>query len=140
LYITLLLIFSELIEITNIKDATCHVVAPTGGILMIELRTLDEIDEFIKDNTIAMVYFASEGCSVCGVLLPKIEQMIIKFPKVKISKVQVDKFTQAAGQYSIFTLPAILVYIEGKEAIREARFISVEMLEESIERYYELLF
>ena len=115
-------------------------VAPTGGILMIELRTLDEIDEFIKDNTIAMIYFASEGCRVCGVLLPKIEEMIIRFPKIKISKVQVDKFTQAAGKYSIFTLPAILVYIEGKEAIREARFISVEMLEGSIERYYELLF
>jgi thioredoxin-like negative regulator of GroEL len=115
-------------------------VAPMGGILMIELRTLDEIDEFIKANTISVVYFASEGCSVCGVLLPKIEEMIIKFPKVKISKVQVDKFTQAVGQYSIFTLPAILVYIEGKEIIREARFISVEMLEGSIERYYELLF
>jgi hypothetical protein len=115
-------------------------VAPTGGIQMIELRTLDEIAEFIKDNTIAMIYFASEGCSVCGVLLPKIEEMIIRFPKVKIGKVQVDKFTQAAGQYSIFTLPGILVYIEGKEIIREARFISVEMLEGSIERYYELLF
>lgn len=107
---------------------------------MIELNTLDEIDEFIKNNTMAMIYFASEGCSVCGALLPKIEEMIIKFPKVKMSKVQIDKFTQAAGQYSIFTLPAILIYIEGKEIIREARFISVEMLEESIKRYYELLF
>jgi thioredoxin-like negative regulator of GroEL len=87
-----------------------------------------------------MIYFSSEGCSVCGALLPKIQEMIIKFPEVKISKVQVDKFTEAAGQYSIFTLPAILVYIEGKEGIREARFISVEILEENIERYYKLLF
>jgi thioredoxin-like negative regulator of GroEL len=107
---------------------------------MIELNTLDEMDEFIKNNTIAMIYFASEGCSVCGVLLPKIEEMLIKFPRIKIRKIKVDKFTEAAGQYSIFTLPAILVYIEGKEIIREARFISVEMLERNIERYYGLLF
>ena len=107
---------------------------------MIELNTLDEMNEFIKNNTIAMIYFASEGCSVCGVLLPKIEEMITKFPKLKLSKVQVDKFTEAAGQYSIFTLPAILVYVEGKEIIREARFISVEMLEGNIERYYDILF
>ena len=107
---------------------------------MIELNTLDEVKEFIKNNIIAMIYFSSEGCSVCGALLPKIQEMIIKFPEVKISKVQVDKFTEVAGQYSIFTLPAILVYIEGKEGIREARFISVEILEGSIERYYELLF
>jgi thioredoxin 1 len=111
-----------------------------GGITMKVLNTLDEVDEFIKNNTIAMIYFASEGCNVCGVLLPKIEEMIIKFPKIKISKVQIDNFTEAAGQYSIFTLPAILVYIEGKEIIREARFISVEMLERTIERYYGLLF
>ena len=108
--------------------------------MMIELNTLDEMKEFIKNNTIAMIYFSSEGCSVCGALLPKIQEMIIKFPEVKISKVQVDKFTEAAGQYSIFTLPAILVYIEGKEIIREARFISVDMLEETIERYHNLLF
>lgn len=107
---------------------------------MVELNTLDEMDEFIKNNTIAMIYFSSEGCSVCGVLLPKIEEMITKFPKLKISKVQVDKFSEAAGQYSIFTLPAILIYIEGKEITREARFISVEILERNIERYYELLF
>jgi len=107
---------------------------------MIELNTLEEMDEFINNNIIAMVYFASDGCSVCGVLLPKIEEMLTKFPKLKIRKVQVDKFTEAAGQYSIFTLPAILGYIEGKEIIREARFISVEMLEKAIDRYYDMLF
>ena len=107
---------------------------------MIELNTLEEMDEFINNNIIAMVYFASDDCSVCGVLLPKIEEMLTKFPKLKVRKVQVDKFTEAAGQYSIFTLPAILVYIEGKEIIREARFISATMLEGTIDRYYDMLF
>lgn len=107
---------------------------------MIELKAFDEIDEFIKGNTMAMIYFASEGCGVCKALLPKIEEMIIKFPELKISKIMIDKFTKAAGQYSIFTLPAILVYIEGKEVVREARFISVEILEKTIDRYYNILF
>ncbi|MGH4140773.1 thioredoxin family protein [Clostridium sp.] len=107
---------------------------------MIELNTLDEIDEFIKNNTIAMLYFSSEACNVCGALLPKIEEMLIKFPEIVVSKISVDEFTEAAGQYSIFTLPGILVYIEGKEIIREARFISVEILEKTIERYYNMLF
>jgi len=107
---------------------------------MKQLNTLDEMDEFIKNNTIAMLYFTSEGCNVCGGLLPKIEEMLIKFPKIVISKVLVDKFLEAAGQYSIFTLPGILIYIQGKEVIREARFISVEMLQTTIERYYDMLF
>jgi thioredoxin 1 len=117
-----------------------NLIQGIGGVIMVELNTLDEIDEFIKTNTIAMIYFASEGCSVCSVLLPKIEEMITKFPKLKIRKVQVHKFTEAAGQYSMFTLPAVLGYIEGKEFIREARFISVEMLEGTIGRYYNMLF
>ena len=79
---------------------------------MIELNTLDEMDGFIKGNTLAMIYFGSKSCSVCDALLPKIEEMVIKFPKLKIIKVMVDNFNKAAGQYSIFTLPAILVYIE----------------------------
>ncbi|MCB2296250.1 thioredoxin family protein [Clostridium tagluense] len=107
---------------------------------MIELNTLEEMDEFIKNNIIAMFYFSSESCSICGSLLPKIEEMLIKFPEIKISKIKVDTFTKAVGQYSIFTLPGILVYIEGKEIIREARFISVEILEKTIDRYYSLLF
>ena len=107
---------------------------------MIELNTLDEMDDFIKNNLIAMIYFESKNCIVCGALLLKIEEMIIEFPRLKISKVKVDKFTEAAGQFSIFTLPAILVYIEGKETVREARFISVELLEKTIKRYYNILF
>jgi hypothetical protein len=45
--------------------------------------------------------------------------MIIKFPRLKVSKIVIGEFTEAAGQYSIFALPGILVYIEGKEIIRE---------------------
>lgn len=111
-----------------------------GEIKMIDLNTLDEMDEFIKENTIAMLYFTTKGCNVCVGLLHKIEEMLIKFPKIEIRKIAVDKFTEAAGQYSIFTLPGILLFIEGKEIIREARFISIQMLETNIERYYNILF
>jgi hypothetical protein len=52
--------------------------------------------------------------------------MIIKFPRLKVSKIVIDEFTEAADQYSIFALSGILVYIEGKEIIREARFISAK--------------
>jgi thiol-disulfide isomerase/thioredoxin len=107
---------------------------------MIELNTLDEMDEFIKGNTIAMLYFTSKGCNVCAGLLPKIEEMLIKFPEIEIRKIAVDKFTEAAGQYSIFALPGILIYIESKEIVREARFISMQMLETNIDRYYNILF
>ncbi|MDI3477356.1 MAG: hypothetical protein PWQ59_881 [Thermoanaerobacterium sp.] len=36
------------------------------------------------------------------------------------------------AKFSIFTVPTVLLFAEGKEVIREARFISMDMLEEKI--------
>lgn len=99
----------------------------------------ESIESFIKNNKIAMLYFSSEGCSVCGVLLPKIEELLKKYPKIEIVKIEVDELQSAVGKYSVFTLPCILLLIEGKELIREARFISVVDLEEKIKRFYDLI-
>jgi len=52
----------------------------------------------------------------------------------------VDDNPEAAGQLSVFTVPGILLFIQGKENIREARHLSVPVFEEKIGRYYRLLF
>ncbi|HAA63947.1 MAG TPA: thioredoxin, partial [Thermoanaerobacter sp.] len=46
----------------------------------------------------------------------------------------------ASGKFSVFTVPTVIVYVDGKEAIREARFISMDTLEEKISKYYSLFF
>jgi hypothetical protein len=37
-------------------------------------------------------------------------------------------------------MPTVLLFVEGKEVIKEARFISMDILEEKIQKYYDLLF
>ncbi len=39
-----------------------------------------------------------------------------------------------------FTIPGILLFVEGKESIREARHISVQDIDNRISRYCSLLF
>ena len=56
----------------------------------------------------------------------------------KIIEVQADKSVDIVSQLSIFMFPAIILYIDGKEILREAKYISVVELEKVIDRYFEL--
>ncbi len=107
---------------------------------MKQVETLIEIDEFLKSSDIALLYLSRPDCNVCKSLLPKVEGMLKDFPEIKSRYVDLDSIPEASGRFSIFTIPAILLYIRGKETIREARYISVEALRSSIERYYSFLF
>lgn len=107
---------------------------------MLILNSNNEIKDFISTNQMVVLYFTVEGCNVCKVLLPKIEEMLQRYPNVKLAKIDVSKTLEAAGAYSIFAYPTMLLYIEGKEYARESRYVSVEGFEETIRRYYDLIF
>jgi len=47
---------------------------------------------------------------------------------------------EIAGQLSVFTVPTILIFFDGKELIRTSRNISIEQLRGQIRRYYQLIF
>lgn len=103
------------------------------------LNSVEEIKNFIKDNRISMLYFSSNSCSVCVDLFPKIQELLKQYPKAKFAKIEIDSLPAVAGTFSVFTLPCILMFIDEKEIIREARFISIMELKEKIERYYSLI-
>ncbi|AJA48471.1 thioredoxin [Clostridium pasteurianum DSM 525 = ATCC 6013] len=103
------------------------------------LDSSDNMDSFIKENKISMIYFSSNACNVCVGLLPKIGELMEKYRKIAYVKVDIDKLQSVVGKYSIFTLPAIILFIDGKEIIREARFISIVELEKKIQRFYDLV-
>ncbi|KYH34023.1 thioredoxin [Clostridium tepidiprofundi DSM 19306] len=107
---------------------------------MKRLSTFEEIDEFIKSNDFSLLYFGLPNCDVCDALFPKVQTMLEDYPNIKLGRVYLNENAELGGKFSIFTVPAILVYIEGKEAIREARFINMDLLENSIKRYYDMFY
>jgi thioredoxin-like negative regulator of GroEL len=107
---------------------------------MNKLYTKESIENLIKENEIVLIYFGNITCGVCNVLKPKVEKVLSNYPKIKSIEVDVEKSLEISSQFNIFTIPAILVFIEGKETIREARYLSMEDLENKMMRYYELLY
>ena len=77
---------------------------------------------------------------VCRGFYPKLETMVKRHPRVALGKVDIENHPEIQGHYSVYTMPMILLTIEGKETLREARNISLDIVEEKLNRYENLLF
>jgi len=99
------------------------------------------LKERIHSTPALMVYYFSPGCSSCNSLRPKVERMAgTVFPEMDFLSIDASTSPELASSAGVYAAPTILVYFEGKEYLRESRYISIEQLEEKISRYYRMLF
>lgn len=106
---------------------------------MTETRMLTDINmvnDFILDNDLAFLYISTPNCSVCHALLPQVQHMLKRYPKIKLGHVDASVVKEVAGQFSVFTAPVLLLYVNGKEYIREARIVHTQLLDEKLNKLY----
>ena len=89
---------------------------------------------FANQNEAIVLYFTTTTCNVCKSIFPKLEALMQDYTNTTI-KIDAEQFPDIAGQHLIFTVPTILVFFEGKEVLRESRFIDLA----KIERILDLL-
>lgn len=95
----------------------------------------------IEKHPALLVYFTSPQCVACKSLRPKVEQMAkLHFPEMKYLLVDASQSPSMTSEASVYSAPTLIVYFEGKEYIRESKYISVEQLKEKIGRYYNMMF
>jgi thioredoxin-like negative regulator of GroEL len=105
------------------------------------IYNLRELQDKIATEQGVLLYFSSDSCSVCKVLKPKVSAMLLeRFPLMISHYVDTEKSPLISGQFSIFTIPTILIFFEGREQARYSRNISMHQLEESISRPYHMVF
>lgn len=104
------------------------------------ITSYEKLTELIENNDMLMIYFGSEKCSVCKSMLPKVRSMIEGYPNIKAVMVEADKNEGISAKFNVFTVPVILLYIQGKETIREVRIISLDNLEQKIARYCQIFY
>jgi thiol-disulfide isomerase/thioredoxin len=102
-----------------------------------ELTTIDMIIDFIQINQLSFLYISRPNCSVCHGLLPQAQQLMIKYPNIKLGHINADEVMEVAGYFSVFTVPVLLVLVEGKEYVREARIVHLDLFEQKINKIYE---
>jgi len=106
---------------------------------MNNLNSIDSIKDFIKENKFVMIYFSSGECNVCENISPKVEEILEKHPNLVSGKVEAQTLPSIASAFSVYTIPTIIIFLEGKEIVNQARYINFLELEEKIQRFSEFV-
>lgn len=105
---------------------------------MEELTSLEMVDHFIKKHHLSFLYISRENCSVCHALLPQVRDVMMDFPLIQLGYINADDVEEIAGHFSIFTVPVLLLFADGKELWREARFVHLQPFKEKVKKVYDI--
>jgi thioredoxin-like negative regulator of GroEL len=105
-----------------------------------KVYTLEEIEKLIREEMGLLLYFSTPTCNVCHALKPKIiEAFEHHFPEIKQCYIDAALSPEIPASLGIFSVPTIVIFLDGKEFARESRNVSVSALVEKISRPYEIM-
>ncbi|MDD2265880.1 thioredoxin family protein [Sulfuricurvum sp.] len=104
------------------------------------MQTLDTINQTLTTHDAVMLYFSAPTCNVCHALKPKlVEAISTEFPIFEIESIDISETPEIASYFSVFAIPTVLIFFQGREFLRKSRHMSVGEVVEDIRRPYELM-
>ena len=106
--------------------------------IMREMRIIQTLTEYqmIKEKEkFSLFLFGSQACAPCKALKEKITIWSGTHPQVFTGYISIDNNISFAAQENILGAPAILFFVEGKEAIRKIGYFSLEEVFTALDRY-----
>lgn len=101
---------------------------------------LEEFQSFLAKEEIVVIYYSNDACNVCKTLKPKIVDLInSEFPASKLVYIDTEKSPLISGQYRVFAIPTIDIYILGKEHARFSRNVVMHEFEDALRKPYEII-
>lgn len=96
---------------------------------MTNFQTIEELVAHIEEQRVLLLYIKTENCGVCDVMLQKVSNLLKPYQNVEKVVISLEDMREISGKYLVFTAPTVLLFYEGKEILRESRFISLEKIE-----------
>ncbi len=102
--------------------------------------TLEELQTIVKTEVGVLLYFSGENCNVCHALRPKFKEVFDKeFPQLKQIYLNAHENAEISAHYQVFSVPTMIVFMDGREFAREGRSVSLYQLTEKLKRPYEMM-
>ncbi len=102
--------------------------------------TLEELQTIIRSEVGVLLYFSGENCNVCHALRPKFKEVFDKeFPQLKQIYLDAHENAEISAQYQVFSVPTMIVFMDGREFAREGRSVSLHQLTEKLKRPYRMM-
>ena len=105
---------------------------------MLNITDIKQLNQ-LKSNGAVFILFGGAHCTICQSLLPQLSSMIDQeFPLMQAVYVDCEKSPDICAQYSVFTLPVVIAFIDGKKIAEEGRAFSLKQLAQTIKRPYTM--
>ncbi len=102
-----------------------------------DIKTLKDL---ISSKLGVMVYFSGERCNVCHALRPKVNELFdSNFPQIEQIFLDAHENIDISAHFQVFSVPTLIVFLDGKEFVREGRNMSISGLDEKLSRVYGML-
>ena len=99
------------------------------------IQIMTEYQRIKEQETVRVFLVGSQDGAPCKALEEKITIWSVTHPQVFTSYVSIENNISLAVQKNILGSPAILVFVEGKEAIRKIGHFNLEEVFTALERY-----
>ena len=95
---------------------------------MQKLKNYKQILNKIKKEKIFILYVSMNNCSIFHADIPKDEKIVNEenFPAYYIEATEIP---EAIGQLSLFSVPVVILFYEGREIHRQAKIIDFKELD-----------
>jgi len=80
-----------------------------------------------------VIDFFSPGCSVCAAIEPKLEEVEKAFASWRFFKINTVENPAVASEHSVFTVPTIIVQVDGREQKRWSKYFSIDEVGEYLQ-------
>lgn len=105
------------------------------------LATEGALNTLIQDEPAVLIYFSSPACGICHVLKPRITALLAEqFPRIVFAEVDCTTAPAVAALHQVFSVPVVLLFLEGRESSRWVSNLHLDELREQLARPYALLF
>jgi len=102
--------------------------------------TLEELQNTIRAEVGVLLYFSGESCNVCHALRPKFKEVFdSEFPQLKQIYLDAHENLEISAHYQVFSVPTMIVFMDGREFAREGRAVSLHQLTEKLKRPYQMM-
>lgn len=102
--------------------------------------TLETLETVIKEEVGVLLYFSGENCNVCHALRPKFKEVFDKeFPQLQQIYLDAHDNPGISANYTVFSVPTMIIFMDGKEFVREGRTVSLYQLTEKLKRPYTMM-
>ena len=105
------------------------------------MHKITDLEKLVKMKASGAMFilFGGKQCNVCHALRPQLENMLEShYPDVTSAYIDCEVSPEICAQHSVFTLPVVQFYIEGKKITEFSRSFSIEQLRQSMHRSYAM--